>query len=180
MLLSSLSSLSSFFFLLSPRDYLSSTPPFPHSRSVTFNLGAYASLPFLCAFYLLPHWWLVAFIPAFILWQYQIMVGRSRSSTGPFLDDRGIDMVNSGGLLLIESQPKGGEGHNFTGPGHAGVLYLGEGKYVYTSHMEDVDGSERPIVALGMTISGEGWPLISSESWTPPTPSAAMRTTTPN
>ena len=99
---------------------------------------------------------------------YQVMVGRSTSPTGPFLDKDGVDMTDNGGSVFIANKPGAENGHAFTGPGHAGILYDTESsKYVYTSHFEDVDGTDRMLVAVELTFDGDAWPASSGEPWLP-------------
>lgn len=45
---------------------------------------------------------------------YNIVVGRSRSVTGPFLDNMGRDMLRGGGRMVLSA------GNRATGPGHFG------------------------------------------------------------
>ena len=51
---------------------------------------------------------------------YNIRVGRSRKVTGPFLDNTGVDMIEGGGKLFL------GSGGRLIGPGHFGLLDLGD------------------------------------------------------
>ena len=48
-------------------------------------------------------------------------MGRARKVTGPFLDNMGIDMLQGGGKLFVGSSGR------FIGPGHFGLLDLGDG-----------------------------------------------------
>jgi arabinan endo-1,5-alpha-L-arabinosidase len=52
---------------------------------------------------------------------YNIRVDRGRKPTGPFVDDNGIDMILGGGNLLI------GSGGRLVGPGHFGLIDVGDG-----------------------------------------------------
>lgn len=47
---------------------------------------------------------------------YNIRVGRGTSPTGPFFDRNGVNLVNSGGTMFLESVGR------YVGPGHAGLL----------------------------------------------------------
>ena len=48
-------------------------------------------------------------------------MGRARKVTGPFLDNMGVDMIQGGGKLFL------GSGGRYVGPGHFGLLDLGDG-----------------------------------------------------
>ena len=52
---------------------------------------------------------------------YNIRMGRAKNVTGPFLDNMGIDMLQGGGKLFL------GSGGRYIGPGHFGLLDLGDG-----------------------------------------------------
>ena len=52
---------------------------------------------------------------------YNIRMGRARKVTGPFLDNMGIDMLQGGGKLFLGSSGR------YIGPGHFGLLDLGDG-----------------------------------------------------
>ena len=38
---------------------------------------------------------------------------------------------------------------------------------MYTSHFEDVDGTERMLVAVEMDFDNDAWPELSGEPWLP-------------
>ena len=49
-----------------------------------------------------------------------------------------------------------------------GILFdTASSKYVYTSHFEDVDGTERMLVAVEMDFDNDAWPELSGEPWLP-------------
>ena len=50
---------------------------------------------------------------------YNIVVGRSKKVTGPFVDNMGIDMLQGGGKLVVAASGR------FVGPGHFGLTRLG-------------------------------------------------------
>ena len=52
---------------------------------------------------------------------YNIRMGRAKRVTGPFVDNMGIDMLQGGGKLFVGSQGR------HVGPGHFGLLDLGDG-----------------------------------------------------
>ena len=69
---------------------------------------------------------------------YEIIVGRSESVTGPYLDDTGTDLREFGGTLVIAH-----ESHDVIGPGHAGIFEYGTGEdkvQVFTHHYYPDDG----------------------------------------
>lgn len=86
---------------------------------------------------------------------YHILVGRSESPEGPYLDKEGRDLADGGGTLILES-----EGDRI-GPGHVAPLasrpHERFGFHYY-------DGSDRGRSKLGLASwewSDEGWPTAT-------------------
>ena len=85
---------------------------------------------------------------------YNIRVGRSKKVTGPYLDNMGRDMLKGGGKFLV-----GASGH-VTGPGHFGLLDLGDGVQKFSCHYEaDLDQGGRSVLGIRPLLWKDGWPL---------------------
>lgn len=85
---------------------------------------------------------------------YHVVVGRSRSVTGPYLDKEGKDMVNGGGSLVI-----GGD-KDWVALGHNGA-YTFDGKDYLVAHAyETADRFMQKLKVLEMTWDREGWPVV--------------------
>jgi arabinan endo-1,5-alpha-L-arabinosidase len=85
---------------------------------------------------------------------YNIVVGRSRKVTGPFLDKTGMDMLKGGGRFLV------GAGGRFVGPGHFGLLDLGDGVQKFSCHYEaDLDRGGRSVLDIRPLLWRDGWPV---------------------
>jgi arabinan endo-1,5-alpha-L-arabinosidase len=85
---------------------------------------------------------------------YNIRVGRSKSPTGPFIDHMGIDMIKGGGKLLI------GSGGRLVGPGHFGLMDLGQGVQKFSMHWEaDLDRGGASIIDIRPLLWKDGWPV---------------------
>lgn len=85
---------------------------------------------------------------------YNIRVGRARSVTGPFLDHEGIDMLQGGGKLFL------GSGSRVIGPGHFGLLNLGEGVQKFSLHYEaDLDRGGASVLDIRPLLWKDGWPV---------------------
>lgn len=94
---------------------------------------------------------------------YNIRVGRSRSPTGPYLDNMGIPLLKGGGKLVIA-----GRGHDY-GPGHFGLLDVGDGVQKFSMHYEsDMDRGGRSVLAIAPLLWKDGWP-VAGENVTPGT-----------
>jgi len=84
---------------------------------------------------------------------YNIRLGRSRKVTGPYFDAEGIDMIQGGGKLLI------GSGGRVIGPGHFGLLDLGEGVQKFSMHWEaDLDRGGASVLDIRPLLWKDGWP----------------------
>jgi len=85
---------------------------------------------------------------------YNIRVGRSKEVTGPFLDDDGVDMLEGGGKLLINS------GGRVVGPGHFGLMDLGDGVQKFSMHWEaDLDRGGASVLDIRPLLWKDGWPV---------------------
>ena len=85
---------------------------------------------------------------------YNIRMGRSRKVTGPFLDNMGIDMLQGGGKLFA-----GSSGRN-VGPGHFGLIDLGDGVEKFSLHYEaDLDRGGVSVLDIRPLLWRDGWPV---------------------
>lgn len=84
---------------------------------------------------------------------YNIRVGRSRKVTGPFVDNMGIDMIKGGGKLFVGSSGR------VVGPGHFGLLDLGDGVQKFSCHYEaDLDRGGASVLDIRPLLWKDGWP----------------------
>jgi len=85
---------------------------------------------------------------------YNIRMGRSRKVTGPFVDNMGIDMLQGGGKLFAGSSGR------HIGPGHFGLLDLGEGVQKFSMHYEaDLDRGGVSVLDIRPLLWRDGWPV---------------------
>ena len=85
---------------------------------------------------------------------YNIVVGRSRKVTGPYLDNVGRDMMHGGGRMVIAA------GQRYWGPGHFGRTIIDEGVEVMSCHYEaDFDLGGRSVLAIHPLLWKDGWPV---------------------
>jgi arabinan endo-1,5-alpha-L-arabinosidase len=85
---------------------------------------------------------------------YNIRVGRSRTIAGPYLDNIGIDMLQGGGKLFL------GSGGRYVGPGHFGLLDLGDGVQKFSCHYEaDLDRGGISVLDIRPLLWRDGWPM---------------------
>ena len=85
---------------------------------------------------------------------YNIVVGRSRSVTGPYLDNIDRPMLQGGGKMVIAA------GDRKTGPGHFGRTVIDEGVEVMSCHFEaDYDQSGRSVLGIRPLLWHKDWPV---------------------
>jgi arabinan endo-1,5-alpha-L-arabinosidase len=85
---------------------------------------------------------------------YNIVVGRSRKVTGPYLDNMGRDMIKGGGKMVLAA------GGRVNGPGHFGRTVLGTGVEKMSCHYEaDLDQSGRSVLGIRPLLWKNGWPV---------------------
>lgn len=84
---------------------------------------------------------------------YNIRVGRSRNVTGPYLDNIGQGMLQGGGKLVVAASGR------YVGPGHFGLLDLGDGVQKFSCHYEaDLDRGGRSVLDIRPLLWKDGWP----------------------
>ncbi len=86
--------------------------------------------------------------------RYRVIVGRSTSPTGPFLDRGGLDLSNGGGTILISN-------HSYVyGPGGESAIDIGGQAYL-VYHYYDGNNNGAPKLGLNkMYFDAAGWPYI--------------------
>lgn len=84
---------------------------------------------------------------------YNIVVGRSKSPTGPYVDNVGRDMIKGGGKLVLGSEERR------MGAGHFGRYIVEPGVEKMSFHFEaDLDLSGRSTLAIRPLLWKDGWP----------------------
>lgn len=85
---------------------------------------------------------------------YNIVVGRSKKVTGPYLDNMGRDMLKGGGKMVVAA------GDRLIGPGHFGRTVVADGVEKMSCHYEaDLDQSGRSVLGIRPLLWKNGWPV---------------------
>ena len=85
---------------------------------------------------------------------YNIIVGRSRNVTGPYLDNMGREMLKGGGKMVIAARD------THIGPGHFGRTIIDDGVEIMSCHFEaDLDQSGRSVLGIRPLLWKDGWPV---------------------
>jgi arabinan endo-1,5-alpha-L-arabinosidase len=88
---------------------------------------------------------------------YNIRVGRSKSPTGPYIDNMGIDMIQGGGKLFATGAGR------VVGPGHFGLIDLGDGVQKWSCHYEaDLDRGGASVLDIRPLLWKDGWPVAGN------------------
>lgn len=85
---------------------------------------------------------------------YNIVVGRARKITGPYLDNVGREMLKGGGKMVLAA------GGRVNGPGHFGRIVLEDGVEKMSCHYEaDLDQGGRSVLGIRPLLWRNGWPV---------------------
>ncbi|MDW6063059.1 arabinan endo-1,5-alpha-L-arabinosidase [Streptomyces sp. FXJ1.4098] len=82
---------------------------------------------------------------------YKIKVGRATSPTGPYLDKNGVNMMNNGGSVVLESHGR------YIGPGGQSVISDVDGDLL-VYHYYDGQDNGTPKLGVNLLSWSGGWP----------------------
>lgn len=87
---------------------------------------------------------------------YKVVVGRSETVDGIYLDKQGNPMQQNGGSLLIE-----GDGKKWFGIGHSAVFTDDDGTNYFVAHGYDgYDNGRSKLIIKKMNWDADGWPVL--------------------
>jgi arabinan endo-1,5-alpha-L-arabinosidase len=84
---------------------------------------------------------------------YKLMVGRSKSVTGPYVDKEGKELNEGGGSLVIEGNK------NWYGVGHNSVFTFDDKDYTFM-HGYDASDDGKPKLIVKEIKWVDGWPTV--------------------
>jgi arabinan endo-1,5-alpha-L-arabinosidase len=87
---------------------------------------------------------------------YYIVMGRSASITGPYVDKNGVDLRNGGGTVAIGTSGK------YIGPGHLGLLVENGSNFVSMHYYDRNDNGNAKLDIANMGFSN-GWPFVTRD-----------------
>jgi arabinan endo-1,5-alpha-L-arabinosidase len=86
---------------------------------------------------------------------YKIVVGRSKTVTGPYLDKVGYDMLKGGGTVIAI-----GDGVKWAAVGHNSVYNFNGKDYLVTHAYSIPDNGASKLVVSELKWDVRGWPII--------------------
>jgi arabinan endo-1,5-alpha-L-arabinosidase len=86
---------------------------------------------------------------------YKVMVGRSSTVTGPYLDKAGVDLTQNGGSMIVQ-----GDNKEWFGAGHNAVCTF-DGKYYIIYHGYDAKDKGRSKLIIEQLKWEDGWPSVN-------------------
>ncbi|MEO8887120.1 MAG: family 43 glycosylhydrolase [Mucilaginibacter sp.] len=88
---------------------------------------------------------------------YNILVGRSKSVTGPYVDNVGRPMLQGGGKMVATTRG------TLIGPGHFGRMIIEPGIEKMSFHWEaDLDQGGRSVLGIMPIVWKNGWPIMGN------------------
>ncbi|MCL6547593.1 MAG: family 43 glycosylhydrolase [Alicyclobacillus sp.] len=97
---------------------------------------------------------------------YHVVVARSRSLRGPYVDARGVSLMKGGGTLVIQGESPLDSDRPIVGPGHISVIQDDAGSDWMLYHAIDFarpllpDGATRRPLMLDRLEWRNGWPFV--------------------
>lgn len=86
---------------------------------------------------------------------YKVVVGRSKTVTGPYLDKDGKSMAQGGGSLVIQGNA------DYVGVGHNAAYHFdGKDYFICHAYSAKEDGAPKLIIRE-MTWTPDGWPIVA-------------------
>jgi len=85
---------------------------------------------------------------------YRVAVGRSKTIDGPYVDDRGVPMLDGGGRIVIE-----GDKQQFEAIGHCAAYHVGD-RDLYVSHGYSLTHRGAAILVVREIKWENGWPCL--------------------
>jgi len=88
---------------------------------------------------------------------YKVVVGRSKSVKGPYLDRNGVDMAKGGGSIVIQGDK------DWAGLGHNSAYTFGGKDYMVLHAYESADGFKQKLKVLEMRWDKDAWPVLDQK-----------------
>jgi arabinan endo-1,5-alpha-L-arabinosidase len=87
---------------------------------------------------------------------YTIIVGRSRSVTGPYADPGGTSMMNGGGMEVLGSDA------GMIGPGSESIFHAGSDQFLVYHYYDAFHGGDPWVQVRPLVWTADGWPVTGA------------------
>lgn len=85
---------------------------------------------------------------------YKIAIGRSKKITGPYVDEKGIDMLYGGGTIILRGDA------DWYAVGHNAVCNFGGQDYIIYHAYDAHDNGKSKLQVKKMEWNKDGWPVV--------------------
>lgn len=85
---------------------------------------------------------------------YKVVVGRSEKITGPYIDRKGVSLMEGGGTLVVEGNSR------YAGAGHSATVTFGGKDYLFFHGYDMTDASRAHLLTREISWDAEGWPSV--------------------
>lgn len=86
---------------------------------------------------------------------YKVVVGRSKKVTGPYVDHKGVSLMEGGGTLVVEGNPQ------YAGVGHSATVTFNGKDYLFFHGYDMKDASRAHLMIREITWNADGWPKVT-------------------
>lgn len=88
---------------------------------------------------------------------YKIVVGRSKTLTGPDVDKKGVSLFDGGGSVILQGND------NWYGLGHNSIYTFNQKDYMFFHTYDAHDDGKPKLKVLELEWDSEHWPILSSK-----------------
>ena len=85
---------------------------------------------------------------------YKVVVGRSKNILGPYVDRKGVNMVEGGGSIIVQGDS------TFAAAGHSDVM-LSKGHFYHLYHAYRRPSGRAELRVVELLFDDEGWPVAT-------------------
>lgn len=89
---------------------------------------------------------------------YKVVVGRSKTVSGPYIDSAGVRMDQDGGTLVVE-----GDGKEWFGAGHNAVYTFDRNDYIIYHGYDAHDKGRSKLIIKELKWNAAGWPVVATD-----------------
>ena len=85
---------------------------------------------------------------------YKVVVGRSKDVTGPYVDKKGVSMMEGGGHVVVTGNAK------YAGAGHSATVSFNGKDYLFFHAYDTEDAGRSHLIIREINWDKQGWPTV--------------------